>query len=295
LNVDDALTRLGRSSLEAMAATLAAFLPDGVEPGAVEIAGAGAPLLTGISMPAVAARAGYADGVGGGHLIALPVAAARALAHAAAGDRPAGGTEDELAEGELAEGELAALGEAVSRTMAAAAAATSRVLGTTVEAAPAETRRLDSLDDAFEAGAGAAHIVRASLTVLGHPCRLVQLVPAAFVARMTQTLDALDTEYHPGDAAPEAASARRLDDAMLGVGVRVWAELGRRRMPIGQLVDTPPGVVLELDRGADETVDLVVNGLPFATARLLITEGGEWAVRIEELHERPGAAEARSS
>jgi flagellar motor switch protein FliN/FliY len=290
LNVDDALTRLGRSSLEAMAATLAAFLPDGVEPGAVEIAGAGAPLLTGISMPAVAARAGYADGVGGGHLIALPVAAARALAHAAAGDRPAGVTGDGLAEGELA-----ALGEAVSRTMAAAAAATSRVLGTTVEAAPAETRRLDSLDDAFEAGAGAAHIVRASLTVLGHPCRLVQLVPAAFVARMTQTLDALDTEYHPGDAAPEAASARRLDDAMLGVGVRVWAELGRRRVPIGQLVDTPPGVVLELDRGADETVDLVVNGLPFATARLLITEGGEWAVRIEELHERPGAAEARSS
>ena len=52
-------------------------------------------------------------------------------------------------------------------------------------------------------------------------------------------------------------------------------------MPIGQLVGTPAGAVVELDRQADEPVDLFVNGMRFATGRLVVSEGGEWAVRIE--------------
>ena len=54
-------------------------------------------------------------------------------------------------------------------------------------------------------------------------------------------------------------------------------------MPIGALVGSPAGAVLELDRQADEPVDLYVNGMRFATARLVVSDDGEWGVRIESL------------
>jgi flagellar motor switch protein FliN/FliY len=54
-------------------------------------------------------------------------------------------------------------------------------------------------------------------------------------------------------------------------------------MPIGGLIGTPAGAVLELDREADEPVDLFVNGMRFASGRLVVSEGGEWAVEIDSL------------
>ena len=80
---------------------------------------------------------------------------------------------------------------------------------------------------------------------------------------------------------------------MRAIHVRVWAELGRSRMPIGQLVGTPAGAVVELDRQADEPVDLFVNGMRFASGRLVVSEGGEWAVRIEDVVGDIGTGERR--
>jgi flagellar motor switch protein FliN len=54
-------------------------------------------------------------------------------------------------------------------------------------------------------------------------------------------------------------------------------------MQTGRLVGLPPGAVLELDRRADDPVDIFVNGLRFATGRLIVVDGTEWAVRIEAL------------
>jgi flagellar motor switch protein FliN/FliY len=67
------------------------------------------------------------------------------------------------------------------------------------------------------------------------------------------------------------------------VGLRVWAELGRARLPVGRAVGLAPGAVVELDRGVEEPVDLYVNGRRLAVGRLLTTEDGEWAVRIESV------------
>ena len=67
------------------------------------------------------------------------------------------------------------------------------------------------------------------------------------------------------------------------VGLRVWAELGRARLPVGRAVGLAPGAVVELDRGVDEPLDLYVNGRRLALGRLLLTEDGEWAVRIESV------------
>ena len=52
-------------------------------------------------------------------------------------------------------------------------------------------------------------------------------------------------------------------------------------MPSAQLVGLPSGAVVELDRQADDEIDLYVNGTRFATGRLMVVDGTDWAVRIE--------------
>jgi flagellar motor switch protein FliN len=51
------------------------------------------------------------------------------------------------------------------------------------------------------------------------------------------------------------------------------------------VVGLPSGAVIELDRSADEPIDLYVNGRRFATGRLMVVDGSEWAVRIETVLE----------
>ena len=89
---------------------------------------------------------------------------------------------------------------------------------------------------------------------------------------------------------PAARRARRLLPAGLpaapslaGIPVRVWAELGRARMPSAQVVGLPAGAVVELDKQADDAIDLYVNGSHFATGRLVVVDGTDWAVRIEHV------------
>ena len=43
----------------------------------------------------------------------------------------------------------------------------------------------------------------------------------------------------------------------------------------------PSGSVVELNQAADEPIDLYVNGTRFATGRLMVVDGTDWAVRIE--------------
>ena len=45
-------------------------------------------------------------------------------------------------------------------------------------------------------------------------------------------------------------------------------------MPSAEVVGLPPGAVVELDRQADEPIDLYVNGRRFATGRLVVVDGG---------------------
>ena len=243
MNVDDALIRLGESTSDAVAGILQMFAGDAAQPGPVAIVPSGSNPLQTLPTPAVAASVSYIDGVTGGNVFVMPLKGARALAAAMMGEEP---PEDEA--DELTELELSAVGEAMNQMMAAAAHATSGVF-----------------------------------TVFGQPCRLVQLVPNAFVMRMTKALDELGAEYL-GDQGPSDLDASAgLDESLRAVDVRVWAELGRGRMPIGHLVGMPAGAVVELDREADEPVDLFVNGMRFASGRLVVGDGGEWAVEIESL------------
>ena len=74
-----------------------------------------------------------------------------------------------------------------------------------------------------------------------------------------------------------------MQEALGGIELRVWAELGRTKLPLGTALELPLGAVVDLDRAADAPVDLFVNGLRFAQGHLLVTDDGEWAIVIDEI------------
>jgi flagellar motor switch protein FliN/FliY len=285
MSTEDALIRLGKSSSEAISGVLEMFAAGKITAGEVSVIAAEKNPMESVPLPAVATNVAYVDGVTGGNVFVMTLDGARKLAAAMMGmEQP----EDPDAP-ELSELELSAVSEAMNQMMASAALAISSVLGTEVEIGTPETRTFTEQAEALDAYPKTPHAVRANFTVCGEPCRLLQLVPNAFVVRMTRALDELGSEVAPPANEP-AGAARPAGGAgvpvlggpsLSGIPVRVWAELGRTRMPSAQVVAMPAGSVVELNQAADEPIDLYVNGTRFATGRLMVVDGTDWAVRIE--------------
>jgi flagellar motor switch protein FliN len=274
---DDALVRLGRSTADAITGVLEMFAPGKVEAGDVTVVDSP---FDGLPTPAVATSVSYVDGVTGANVFVMTLDGARQLAAAMMGMQ-----EPEQPDApELSELELSAVAEAMNQMMASAAIAISSVLGTEVEIGTPETRTFAASDEAAGAYPETPHAIRAAFTVCGEPCRLVQLVPNAFVVRMTTALDEFAADA--ADVAPGSAAR----PSLAGIPVRVWAELGRARMQSAELVALPTGAVVELNRGADEPIDLYVNGRRFATGRLMVVDGTDWAVRIETVLAPPSTS-----
>jgi flagellar motor switch protein FliM len=100
----------------------------------------------------------------------------------------------------------------------------------------------------------------------------------------TSTVQALRSEHPAASAGHDQPMPTRESLArMLGVPVRVWAELGRTMLPLGQALELPPGAVVELDQGAESPIELFVNGMRFASGALQVGADGEWAVQIDAL------------
>ena len=85
--------------------------------------------------------------------------------------------------------------------------------------------------------------------------------------------EAFDDAFDP-DALPA--------DALMDVKVRVWAELGRTRMPLADAVALDEGVLVDLECEHHEPIDLYVNGLHYGRGRLVMVEG-EWALSVDEI------------
>ena len=100
---------------------------------------------------------------------------------------------------------------------------------------------------------------------------------------------------------PEPEAAEEMPDPgedlalhLLDVNVRMWAELGRAKLPLAQAVALGQGAIVDLDKEPDDELDVLVNGLPFAKGKLLLVDG-EWAVRLERIVATPAAVEQASS
>jgi flagellar motor switch protein FliN/FliY len=72
--------------------------------------------------------------------------------------------------------------------------------------------------------------------------------------------------------------------SLLDMPLRVWAEIGRTKLPAAFVVGMPQGAIIDLDCEPDEPADLYVNGRHFGTGKLVLVDG-EWALRVETLTE----------
>jgi flagellar motor switch protein FliN len=104
----------------------------------------------------------------------------------------------------------------------------------------------------------------------------------------------VDETPHTEEAVLDGQPAAELAGHLLEVNVRFSAELGRSWLPLSQAVGLGAGAIVDLDREADEALDIRVNGMPFATGRLLL-EDGEWAVRLEQIVAGPEGVEQVSN
>jgi len=289
----EALIRLGASTAEAIAKALEMFAPGAVERGDVTVLAEGASPFATVARGSIASSVSYVHGVTGANIFVLTPAGARGLATAMGA--PPEEAEQGAEEPPLSELEMSAIAEAANQTMAAAAAAIGVVLGQEIEISAPDTRVLDDPSCAADIYGTAPHATSTTFVIAGEACRLIQLVPRAFVVRMVRAIDEQSAELAPagtpsssaaggnGSVADAGPHSLALEEALGGISLRVWAELGRSSMPLGTALGLPVGAVVDLDRAADAPVNLYVNGMRFARGQLLVTDDGEWAVSLDGL------------
>ncbi|MFK8047090.1 MAG: flagellar motor switch protein FliN [Halioglobus sp.] len=71
-------------------------------------------------------------------------------------------------------------------------------------------------------------------------------------------------------------------DALLDVQVQLSVEIGRSKVPIQQLISLNQGSVIELDRGVNEPLDLLVNGTLMARGEVVVVDG-QFGLRLIDI------------
>jgi flagellar motor switch protein FliN/FliY len=275
MSAEEAVVELAQATANAVGEVLGGFGVS-VDLGVARIIDRESDPLEALPLPAVVSSVSYVGGVSGGNVLALTSAGARRLATAM------GAGEDTGAGGQLNPLALSAVSEAANQMLAAAAAATAAVLGREVDVAPPSTHQMSEAGGPVESEQ-AAYVTSVTLTVDDEEGRLVQLVPQAFVLRMEAALEGRHTE--PPAGAAGGADADALSSTwLLDTRLRLDVELGRTRLGADDILTLGDGAIVTLDRLATDPIDLRVNGVPFASGRLLLDDG-QWAIRIDTLFE----------
>ena len=284
MNAEQALEQLTESTARAVVDTLHTFCGEEIAIAGATVVPRGTNPLGALDFPAVVAGIHYVDGASGGNLFAVTADGAKKLAAQMMG----GELEDDGQD--VPELVLSAVGEAANQVLAAAAAATAKVLGEEVDIDPPQIRVVGDAEEAMADQPMTQRVTSVSFSVFGEPCRLVQLIPQSVIVKVQLALQERAGEIDPAVAAagaaaePGAAERGSTGDWLRESKLRLSVELGRSRMAASKAVTLPNGSIVELDRQADEPVDLYVNGAPFAKGRLLLVGGTDWAVRIEIFH-----------
>ena len=102
-------------------------------------------------------------------------------------------------------------------------------------------------------------------------------VPIELIAPMTPP---------PATAAAASRQAATVDhhrlDQLTHVQMEVTVEIGRTRMPVGELLALTPGQVVDLDRPAGAPVDLLVNGTLLAHGEIVVVDE-DFGFRVTEI------------
>ena len=99
----------------------------------------------------------------------------------------------------------------------------------------------------------------------------------------------------PADASPTASAAPNAKDPfglVIDVPLRLTVELGSSRMLLREVLQLGKGAVVDLDRGASDPVDILINGRLIARGDLT-TSDDRLAVRIVEMVQSDGSSDSR--
>ncbi len=96
-------------------------------------------------------------------------------------------------------------------------------------------------------------------------------------------LDLLAQPEEPKEAMVKVSSEKL--DLILDIELPVAVSLGKCKMRIKDVLKLGPGSLIELDRSADDYVDLVVNGKVIARGEVVVVESN-FALRIKEIVSR---------
>jgi len=69
---------------------------------------------------------------------------------------------------------------------------------------------------------------------------------------------------------------------VLDVPVQISVELGKRTIPISEIISLGPGSVIELSKAAGEALDVLVNGKLVARGEAVVV-GEKYGIRITEV------------
>lgn len=95
----------------------------------------------------------------------------------------------------------------------------------------------------------------------------------------------LDDVTIPAQRGAEPAAAANPLSLLADVPVEVCVELGRVRVPLGELLALGPGALLELDTAADAPVEIRVNGTLVGHGEIVVVDG-DFGVRVTSVARR---------
>lgn len=84
-----------------------------------------------------------------------------------------------------------------------------------------------------------------------------------------------------------ASAAGAIPPRLTNIEVTLTVELGRRQVPIRDLLASAPGQLFALEALTDDPVDVMVNGRLFARGEI-VNQGDRYAVRLLSLAEQEG-------
>lgn len=122
-----------------------------------------------------------------------------------------------------------------------------------------------------------------------------EMAPApSFLTEPDPSAEAGDPEFLTGPApehspAPDPALTAATMSLLSDVELDVTVELGRCRMPLGDVARLGVGSVVELDTLAGEPLVVYVNGRRIATGEAVVVDG-QFGIRITHLDPSGGAA-----
>ncbi len=98
---------------------------------------------------------------------------------------------------------------------------------------------------------------------------------------MTHQMNTADAEAHAGPV-PEGLSRNPNFRLLADVPVRLSVEVGAASLRLNEVLDLGEGSVVELDRQADELLDIKVNGSCIARGEVVCTNG-RFGIRLIEV------------